>query len=226
MSPTKEKRPTSSAYQGLDATDYGTSRWMARNQRNTTETALSYLEGDQLGGPLTGDPASFLFLDLGCGTGYSSLTIAEYGFRVIGIELSWDMIHQHPSDFAISLIQADMRQLPLRNRCIDHLVSISAFNFAAEGGTTLDDKRALIRLVIREIIRVLRGGNNLDHTMDRDGEGNQENKSRCVVEFYPTPTEQDLFLSELKNTSFSGGLLIDHPGTKKEKKFLVLSLEK
>jgi cyclopropane fatty-acyl-phospholipid synthase-like methyltransferase len=79
---------------------------------------------------------TFLFLDLGCGTGYSSMTIAECGFRVVGIELSWDMIHQHPSDFAISVIQADMRHLPLRSQCIDHLISISAFNFVAEGGTT------------------------------------------------------------------------------------------
>jgi 18S rRNA (guanine1575-N7)-methyltransferase len=204
MSPSRRGRPKPAEYHGTDAEEYGTSRWMARNQAATTTEALQLLEGESLGGPLTDAPESYLFLDIGCGTGYSTQTIAEYGFRVVGFDISRDMLVFQSDCENTLLFQADMRYIPLRNAAVDHIISISAFNFAAEGAITKEEMRDLINQAMTELARVGRLG------------------SRFVIEFYPTPLQQEFFLDAAKKHHFSGGLVIQQPGSKKEKKFLVV----
>jgi len=46
-----------------------------------------------------------------------------------------------------------------------------------------------------------------------------------VIEFYPTEFEQEIFLQELKLSSFDGGLILLYPNSKREKKFLLLVLK-
>ncbi len=200
----KKKRPTIHAYFGTEAEEYGHSKWMKRNQQKTARYSMILLESEQLGGKLLHPLDEQKILDIGCGTGYSSEIISSTGSRVIGIEISPDMIYQIDKNSAIHPILADMRYIPLRDSKINHAISISAFNFASEGGRTEED---FLTGIERSIIEVAR---------------NLSENGRVVIEFYPTQKELEIFMKFLKQHHFTGGLLIENQGTKKEKKYLLL----
>jgi ubiquinone/menaquinone biosynthesis C-methylase UbiE len=203
--PKHKKRPTVNAYYGTEAEDYAQSNWMARNQRSTSETTMQLLISDQMGGDLESEPEESLVLDIGCGTGYSSKRFAEEGFHVIGIDRSRDMLQKMSDISRYNIIEADMRAIPLRSTLFDIVFSISAFNFASDGAHDSTEARMKINSALKELHRVLHDG------------------SRVVIEFYPTLTEEQIFLSELKHFPFVGGLLIQNPKGKKEQKFLLLT---
>ena len=48
--PRKNNRPSTDEYFGLEAEAYGSSKWMARNQIQTTQKVLELLESEQIGG--------------------------------------------------------------------------------------------------------------------------------------------------------------------------------
>ncbi|UYP43872.1 hypothetical protein NEF87_000157 [Candidatus Lokiarchaeum ossiferum] len=208
MSPRKNNRPDLDEYFGLEAEAYGTSQWMARNQIHTTETALNMLEDEQIGGIITNPKHELLFLDIGCGTGYSSHTILAQGSRVIGVDFSHDMLDECPTDPNLHLINADMRFIPLRTNQVDHVISISAFNFAAAHAKTRKQMEQQIGKAFQCIQKILK------------------NHGHIVIEFYPTKLEEEVFLSTLRRYPFIGGMYIMFPNTKKEKKFLMLQLKK
>ena len=60
--PRKSNRPSTDEYFGLDAKEYGTSRWMARNQIQTTQKVLELLESEQIGGQIINKSLKSLFL--------------------------------------------------------------------------------------------------------------------------------------------------------------------
>jgi len=208
MSPKRDKRPTPAAYYGTEAEEYGHSQWMGRNQRRTTEVALQLLIHESIGNTLNYDPIEALALDIGCGTGYSSERIMDEGFRTIGLEVSRDMLHEMALKVRPHLIQADMRHLPLRSEQFDIAISISAFNFAGSGAKNSDDLRNRINMAISELNRIL------------------QTEGKSVIEFYPTPSEEQVFLNQLKTIPFDGGLLTFNPQAKKEQKYLVLKKSK
>ncbi len=203
--PRKTNRPTLDEYHGMEAEAYGSSNWMARNQIRTTKRALELLESDNIGGNLIIPFPHLQILDLGAGTGYSSQTIHETQARVIGIDISRDMLRQGPELLHLSYIQADMRHIPLRNHTCDHMISISAFNFAAEGAKSENQMKEQIHSLYRDITRVLR------------------DSARIALEFYPTALQEKIFISVLHQFPFAGGMIIDNPKTRKEKKYLILS---
>ncbi|MBA7592625.1 hypothetical protein ES708_34814 [subsurface metagenome] len=49
-----------------------------------------------------------------------------------------------------------------------------------------------------------------------------KNNGRAGIEFYPNKTEEIFFVNGLKKLNFIGGLLIEQPNSKREKKFLIL----
>ncbi len=200
------ERPNIHSYYGVEAEDYGRSKWMKRNQQKTTKRAIVLLLSEKLGSDLQLIPEEQMFLEIGCGTGYSTEVLILNGFRTIGIEISPDMISQADISYYkdVHLIMADMRNLPLREAQCDHCISISAFNFASEGGSTEKDFYEGIDKSVQELHRELKS------------------KGRAVIEFYPTEEEQKAFLSSLKHHSFEGGLLIENQDTRKEKKYLLL----
>ncbi len=208
MSPRKNNRPDLDEYFGLEAEAYGSSQWMARNQIHTTETALNMLEDAQIGGLILEPKDQLLFLDIGCGTGYSSHTILSQGSRVIGIDFSQDMLQECSPDPNLHLIHADMRFIPLRSNQVDHAISISAFNFAAAHAKS----RRQMELKIGQAFKCIQ------HIV--------KNQGHIVIEFYPTKLEEEVFLATLKHYPFIGGMYIMFPKTKKEKKFLMLQLKK
>ena len=208
ISPRKTNRPTLDEYFGLEAIAYGKSNWMARNQIQTTNRALNLMESNEIGGIFTEPLDFYRFLDLGAGTGYSSHTILETGAKVIGVDFSWDMLSQNPSDVDLCRIHADMRYLPLRENVCDHMISISAFNFAAEGATTEREMEKLIHSVLSNITTILKP------------------EAKIAIEYYPTELQEQKFFHGLKQYPLPGGMIIDNPKTRKEKKYLILQNHK
>ena len=47
-------------------------------------------------------------------------------------------------------------------------------------------------------------------------------EGKAGIEFYPNKTEEIFFVNGLKKLNFIGGLLIEQPNSKREKKFLLL----
>ena len=204
MGKNKQKRPTTDAYYGSEADEYGSSRWMARNQIQTTLLAIKLLNAEELGGSTELSLGESMVLDIGCGTGYSTDAILSTYLNTIGIEISRDMLVQAAARTAGIWIQADMRHLPLRNTIFDSIISISAFNFASSGAHSLQEVKDLIRSAVTNVERVL------------------THHGKVVIEFYPTKAEEPLFLAEFKRIGMEGGLMIHEPQTKREKKFLLL----
>lgn len=58
-------------------------------------------------------------LDVGCGPGRDLLTLADRGFRAVGLDRSAGMLHQAMERGAKLLVQADARALPFANGTLD-----------------------------------------------------------------------------------------------------------
>lgn len=63
-------------------------------------------------------------LDVGCGTGLSTIAVKEIAARVIGVDSSAEMIGLAPKDSAVEYQVADAERLPFEDRVFD-LVTVS-----------------------------------------------------------------------------------------------------
>jgi len=250
----KRGRVKKDYYYGDNAEEYATSRWMAKNQINTSIRCYELLFSKELGGMVKEDPQDLLILDMGCGNGFSTLIFEDEGFNVIGIDISFDMLLQNiqqqrffhskklasksnqlqnnienkssncnnvATDSNITkptqsdednmnidyipriLINAPIEFIPLRNKVIDHAISISAFNFIIDERNSIEEKKKIISKVKNDLFKILK------------------NNGRVVIEFYPKKKDINLYLKGFSG-KFTGGMIIDNPNTKKEKKFLIL----
>jgi len=93
-------------------------------------------------------------LDLGCGAGRHLRLLAGWGYPVVGLDLSPDLLavaRAHPDPVAPVLVRGDMRRLPLADRSLAGVLSLfTAFGYF---GALRDNLP-----VIREVARVLRPG--------------------------------------------------------------------
>lgn len=99
---------------------------------------------------LTPDRRDAVALDLGCGTGITLLELSERYDRVVGVDLSREMLDGFDgSDVApgrsVSIAQADMAALPLESKSVDLVLCRSALHH-------MDDEVG----VLREACRVLK----------------------------------------------------------------------
>jgi SAM-dependent methyltransferase len=126
-------------------------------------------------------------LDIGCGAGRNAAPLAEAGFEVIGLDLSWPMLqaaHSRPRAGAgvIHLAQSDMGHLPIRDGLVDLVIAHGIWNLATSG--------AEFRRAVREAARVSRPGAGLFvFTFSRN---------TLATEAAPVPGEAFIF------TQFSG----------------------
>lgn len=92
-----------------------------QTQKSYKIIAEAYLKKNQERSLVTADlfdfmarlPAHGRVLDLGCGPGFDTAVFQQQGFRAIGIDLSWEMLHTGQERFGVPLVQADFRHLPL-----------------------------------------------------------------------------------------------------------------
>lgn len=201
------------SYIGEDAKKYNNQKWMERNQKKTTIKCIEYLFDKKLGVErgLLQEHDSNLILDLGCGTGFSSETLIENGFRVIGIEVLADMIKKakHKQKLLeindLELIMADINYLPLKTDSIDHIISVSAYNFITYGTHSLREKRKVVNNTAKYLNKLLK------------------EKGRIVIELYPeSDDELDLFTSSFTKNGFEGYMIKNNPEQKSGQTFLLL----
>ena len=201
------------SYIGDKAGEYDSQKWMERNQKKTTIKTINYLFDTKLGKiyykleqdlPLT-------ILDLGCGTGFSSEILAEYGFKVIGVDILHDMLSKANMKRKmlkiknLMLILADINYLPLRNRSIHFITSISAYNFIIHEQCSHRNKRKIANNTAKYLHKILKP----------DG--------RMVIEFYPESEEElNLFNSSFTDNGFNGFMVKNTPNQKSGQTYLLL----
>ena len=186
---------------------------MERNQKNTTLKIIQYLFDEELG-PINFNPKSdlpLLILDLGCGTGFSSEILKEYGFRVIGIDILDDMLSmandkkRAVKSKNLEFILADVNNLPIKINSINHVVSISAYNFITHGKSSLREKRKIVNNTAKYLHGILK------------------KNGRVIIEFYPESDEElKLFTESFTMNGFHGFMIKSNPTQKSGQTFLLL----
>jgi 18S rRNA (guanine1575-N7)-methyltransferase len=197
------------------AEEYDSSRWMERNQKRTTLLCIQYLFDDKLTGNEDDGNIkreSSLILDLGCGSGFSSEILIQNDFRVIGIEILKDMLLKAREKKRTSaeykdfeLILADINFLPIKRNSIDHVISISSYNFIIHGLENYGEKAKLLNDT----------GKYLKEILKKNG--------RIVIEFYPKDDhELKMFNTSFTNNGFEGFMVKSNPHQKSGQTFLLL----
>ncbi len=203
------------SYLGINALDYDSSIWMERNQKKTTLLCLQYLYDerlDELEKPdfLKDDP--FYIVDLGCGTGFSTEILLERGFKVVGIDVLYDMLSKvktkknyMKNQKNLELILADINYIPLRNSSINHALSISAYNFITHKAESIRDKKKIANNTAKHLYKLMKSN------------------GRIIIEFYPkNDNELEIFTSSFNNNGFSGFVIKQNPNQKSGQTFLLL----
>ncbi|MFX1375244.1 MAG: class I SAM-dependent methyltransferase [Promethearchaeota archaeon] len=202
-------------YLNNKAEEYNSSKWMERNQKRTTLLGIQYLFDEKLNNHdniLRKRRDSFLILDLGCGSGFSSETLIENGFNVIGVDILSDMIIKAKEKKnilkekkKIELIQADINFLPIRANKIDHIISISAYNFILYGKKNFGEKVKQVTETARYLNKILR------------------KRGRIIIEFYPKDDrELNIFNKSFINNGFEGYMIKSKLNQKSGQTFLLL----
>ena len=99
-----------------------------------------------------------LILDLCCGAGRHSRALSAAGFKVVGIDLSADLLfmgRRRPAPATSPFyLRGDMRRLPLKSESVDHVVNLfTSFGYFS---TDRQNEQSLL-----EAVRVLRPGGRL-----------------------------------------------------------------
>jgi 18S rRNA (guanine1575-N7)-methyltransferase len=197
------------------AVEYDNSISMERNQKKTTLLSIEYLfdkklQENEKGGIQIED--SFLILDLGCGTGFSSEILIENNFNVIGVDILSDMLKKAREKKKFiknkrmrGLILADIRYLPFKINIVDHIISISSYNFILHGKDGYSESAALLNNTARYLKKILK------------------TKGRVIIEFYPkNEKELNLFNKSFINNGFKGYMVKNNPSQKSGQTFLLL----
>jgi len=100
---------------------------------------------------------------------------------------------------------ADINYLPLKTDSIDHIISVSAYNFITYGTHSLREKRKVVNNTAKYLNKLLR------------------EKGRIVIELYPeSDDELDLFTSSFTKNGFEGYMIKNNPEQKSGQTFLLL----
>lgn len=202
-------------YLNEKAEEYDSSKWMERNQKRSTLLSIQYLFDEKLGEKNDIGleiEESYLVLDLGCGTGFSSEILVEKGFKVIGIDILPDMIEKAKQKKGFSkppnyfeLILGDINNLPIRLNTINHIISISAYNFIIYQKENYGEKVKQVVDTAKYLAKVLK------------------NSGRIIIEFYPKDEQElKIFKDSFINNGFEGFMVRTNPKQKSGQTFLLL----
>ncbi len=203
------------SYLGEKSYEYDNSKWMERNQKKTTLLCLQYLfdeKLDNVGKKDVLDKKPYLVLDLGCGTGFSSEILIDSGLKVIGVDLLFDMLIKAKSKIShlengsnLYFILADMKYLPIRSKSINHIISISAYNFILHEKKDYKDRNKTVNNTAKSLKRILKSN------------------GRMIIEFYPNNEEElNLFRSSFTDNGFNGFMIKQNPKQMRGQTFLLL----
>ncbi|ANZ74800.1 18S rRNA (guanine(1575)-N(7))-methyltransferase [Komagataella phaffii CBS 7435] len=201
MSRPEQLAPAEVFYNETESRKYTNNTRIQHIQAKMTLRALELLN-------LPKDTANFI-LDIGCGSGLSGEILTEEGDMWIGMDISPDMLATAlDREVEGDLLLADIGNgIPFRAGTFDAVISISAIQWLCNADTSnADPKRRLLRFF-----------NTLYASLKRGG--------KVAAQFYPMNDNQlDQIQSAAKVAGFQGGVVIDDPESKKNKKYyLVLS---
>ncbi len=187
---------------------------MERNQKKTALRCVEFLYDDKLGTQEIVPEEELLILDMGCGTGYSSEILLNYGFRVIGIDILSDMMQKavdkkkHYKWRDLCLILCDINHLPFKESTIDHAISVSAYNFITANEKNRNKKEYIANKTANRLRKILKVN------------------GRIVIEFYPEDeNDLNLFTTSFTKNKFTGFMIKDNPRQKGGKSYLLLKKE-
>ncbi|MFW9773433.1 MAG: class I SAM-dependent methyltransferase [Candidatus Thorarchaeota archaeon] len=197
------------------ADDYENSKWMGRNQKRSTLLCIKYLFDENLRDLKQKNISmedSPLVLDLGCGTGFSSEILIDHGFKVVGIDILPDMLMKAQEKKQklnhlrkLELILADINNLPIKPKKVNHIISISSYNFIIYGLENKGEQVKLLNDTAKFLNKILK------------------NKGRIIIEFYPkNDKELKMFGKSFINNGFEGYSIKNNPNQKSGQTFLLL----
>lgn len=199
MSRPEQLAPPEVFYNDSESYKYTTSTRVQHIQAKMTLRALELLN-------LEPDTPHFL-LDLGCGSGLSGEILTEEGYNWLGMDISPSMLATGlDRDLEGDLFLSDLGNgIPFRPGTFDAAISISAIQWLCNADTAnVDPKRRLMRFF-----------NTLYASLKRGG--------KFVAQFYPMNDQQIEQIMDLaKVAGFGGGLVVDDPESKKNKKYYLV----
>jgi len=153
-------------------------------------------------------PPSQLILDIGCGSGLSGEILTdEGGHQWIGMDISAPMLgNALDREVEGDLFLADMGAgVPFRAGTFDAAISISAIQWLCNADhADANPKKRLQRFFETLYASLKRGG-------------------KAICQFYPSNQEQtDQISHAAKVAGFGGGLIIDHPESKRHRKYYLV----
>lgn len=86
--------------------------------------------------------------DLGCGDGYGSLKLAKKGYRVIGIDVSEEMIHKAKEinfETTAQFKKGDISNLPFSNDQFDAVLAINSLEWTEEPLKVLEEMGRVVK---------------------------------------------------------------------------------
>ncbi len=96
-------------------------------------------------------PRGARILDLACGNGRHLKVLRRYGYRAVGLDLSWTLLERAHREGSGALVRGDMRFLPWKSGCFDAVLSLfTSFGY-------FEEENENVR-VLEETVRVLRAG--------------------------------------------------------------------
>ena len=177
------------------------------------ETPLGHrvdqLEKDLLYGlaqPRLGERA----LDVGAGTGYSSLDLAALGLSVVAVDLSAPMLDvARAKGAAVQLLRGDAATLPLASESFDLVLSVTALEFFARPQDALDEMWRVVRPGGRLVVGVLNDWSPWARARRR--ESRQQETPFSHAHFY-TPGEFVRALRRLGAVTWSSSVFVGPGG--------------
>lgn len=199
MSRPEEIAPPEVFYNDSESHKYTSSTRVQHIQAKMTLRALELLN-------LNPDDPHFM-LDVGCGSGLSGEILTEEGYNWIGMDIAPSMLASAlDREVDGDLFLADLGNgIPFRAGAFDAAISISVIQWLCNADTAgVDPKK-----------RILRFFNTLYASMRRGG--------KFVAQFYPmNDVQTQAILDAAKLAGFAGGLIIDDPESKRNKKFYLV----
>jgi 18S rRNA (guanine1575-N7)-methyltransferase len=199
MSRPEELAPPEVFYNDTESYKYTSSTRVQHIQAKMTLRALELLNLEQ--------DAPHFILDLGCGSGLSGEILTEEGYNWIGMDISPSMLATGlDRDVEGDLFLSDLGSgIPFRAGTFDAAISISAIQWLCNADTTGNDPKKRMSTFFNTLYASLKRG------------------GKFVAQFYPSNDSQtESLLSAAKLAGFGGGLMIDDPESKKNKKYYMV----